>query len=296
MAEVFNFIWPTATALWNLRWQVRGFIETVKDARQDQLNSRFVEGTDLPESDFREACINQTWDQQKEQFAAFLLIDIFALYESWIDNTLGDGGLQIEEGKRTSLGKALQFSNARNALLALTTDKSPMLINAFRPRLLQNPKYAEEKLENLIACYRYFKEIRNSLAHRGGIADKKAEDAYSEFASVASVSMLGVKEVPLHYPVVSGQKVKLNLRGVVGMADVIKRLITTIDIELCQAKKAEREFETRWKAINGSLPIYLPVKQREARLRQYVRKLGFPNPSATDEIEKFLKAKKLIAL
>ena len=69
MAEVFIFIWPTATALWNLRWQVRGFLDTVDNASQDQLSRRFVEGVDLPESDLRRTCVEQIWEQQKEQFA-----------------------------------------------------------------------------------------------------------------------------------------------------------------------------------------------------------------------------------
>jgi hypothetical protein len=29
ITELFGFVWPTAAALWNLRWQVKGFLQEV---------------------------------------------------------------------------------------------------------------------------------------------------------------------------------------------------------------------------------------------------------------------------
>jgi hypothetical protein len=42
MTALFDFAWPTAAALWNLRWQVHGFITEVPDATSEDLKKRFV--------------------------------------------------------------------------------------------------------------------------------------------------------------------------------------------------------------------------------------------------------------
>ena len=61
---LFNFVWPTAAAMWNLRWQVNGYLQVVPDATVEQLRARFTEGADINGANFRRACVEHTWDQQ----------------------------------------------------------------------------------------------------------------------------------------------------------------------------------------------------------------------------------------
>ena len=101
ITKVFDFAWPTATAMWNLRWQVGGFLKVVPTATVEQLNARFTEGADIHGANLQRACIDHTWDEQKESFARIILTNAIAIYEGWIEETLKS------LGKNT---KALQTS------------------------------------------------------------------------------------------------------------------------------------------------------------------------------------------
>jgi hypothetical protein len=42
ITELFDFVSPTIIALWNLRWQVKGFLAQVPDAASIDLSNRFA--------------------------------------------------------------------------------------------------------------------------------------------------------------------------------------------------------------------------------------------------------------
>src|SRR5438309_2064445 len=84
--DLFEFVWSTAAALWNLRWQVNGFLAVVPEATKEDLMSRFLRGSDIHSASLREACQERTWKEQQEQFALHILVVAFATYEAWAEN------------------------------------------------------------------------------------------------------------------------------------------------------------------------------------------------------------------
>lgn len=54
---LFDFLQPTAAALWNLRWQVRGYLATVPDATKEDLMGRFVQGSGIHSVNLRRAAL-----------------------------------------------------------------------------------------------------------------------------------------------------------------------------------------------------------------------------------------------
>ncbi|GAA5531289.1 hypothetical protein [Herpetosiphon gulosus] len=101
---LFDFLWPTAAAMWNLRWQVDSFLRSYPNATNHELENRFVLGSGIHGSNLRRACITHTWDEQQHEFAKFLLINIFAIYESWIKAVLEELGSFTKTNE-----KSLQF-------------------------------------------------------------------------------------------------------------------------------------------------------------------------------------------
>ena len=83
ITRLFDFVWPTAVALWNLRWQVNGFLTAVPNASYEDVASRFVVGSDVHGADIRAMSMKTTWEEQKARFAEFVLTNVFAVYESW---------------------------------------------------------------------------------------------------------------------------------------------------------------------------------------------------------------------
>lgn len=297
LTELFDFVWTTSTALWNLRWQVAGLSSTQQSISDELLVGRFVAGSNIRGANLRHACIDTTWEQQQSQFAKFLLVDLIALYEGWLSKMIADLGLSQEEkafqyptstykGKVTGISAALSTLKAKPSL---------MTQDAFYPVLIKNPKNALSKIEELLICFRCFKEFRNNLIHEGGIASEKVFDAYAAYSTLTTHS-LGVKEIPICLPVVTGQPISLSLRGVVGFSDIILRLLITLDAEFSCNIGAEAEFVSQWKQ---RFQTYKPgVKMNPAARIKHLRRLagsiGMPKPAATAKLDSFLKKELLI--
>jgi hypothetical protein len=88
ITRLFDFVWPTAVALWNMRWQVGGFLSMVPEASYEDVASRFVVGSDIHGADIRAMSLNTTWEEQKARFAEFILTNVFAIYEGWAKRLL----------------------------------------------------------------------------------------------------------------------------------------------------------------------------------------------------------------
>lgn len=301
LSALFDFIWPTAAAMWNLRWQVRGYVAVNPEASVEELDGRFVAGSGIRGANLRRACVEHSWEQQQEEFAKLLLINAIALFESWVRDilkSLGSPSMQLEKHlqnpTRVKQGKR---EGVWHAVEVLTATESSLICRSFYPSLLTHGKNSRQHLDELLTLYRFFKECRNCLMHNGGLADQKACIAYNEFAAVATVGRLGLKEVPLHAQLSPGQSITIFLRGVVGLCDVIMRIVATLDAEFARSEQAELEIYRRWIAKYGGRKNTLKTTDLDRRKRQtekLMTKLGFPAPKEAEEIAGFLRVKQLI--
>jgi len=156
VAELFDFVWPTAAALWNLRWQVQGFADSLGSADQDVLHGRFVEGSGINGANLKSACIDMSWDKQQQQFAKFLLVDLFAIYEGWLETTLTSVGMKSLLNNFQSPSDPNKPSAGYAAgLTRLSSAASPMLTNAFYDPLKRHSKNSLSKLNELFIAYRF---------------------------------------------------------------------------------------------------------------------------------------------
>jgi hypothetical protein len=296
LTETFDFVWSTATAQWNLRWQVDGFLRAAPTATDAELKDRFASGSGIRGANLRRSCVSTTWEVQQEQFAKLLLIEFCALYEAWID------GVLEELRQKSTHAKDLQFPSTpaggvHQALTSLQANVSPDMDTCIYPTLLTNRKNSRAQLESLLVCYRYFKECRNSVIHHGGTADQRAVDAYNAFAKETTTS-LKVTEVPQHHPVGAvGAIVKLSLRGVVGYGEIVLKLIATLDAELSRTSEAEAAFDRRWRQVNQTGHT-LPSNRAEAiaAMNRLVKRLEIPTPNDPARLLTMLRRRKLVAL
>jgi hypothetical protein len=298
ITQLYDFVWPTATGMWNLRWQVAGYVQSVPGATVEQLRSRFSEGADIHGANLRRACIEHTWDQQRETFAGMLLTNTFAVYEGWIEHVLDDLG----KNTRTLL-KALQFpedhvkkTGVRSAIADINLNQSNALTNNFYAALCGGPNFAMANLDAMMLCYRFFKEMRNCQMHGGGVADQKLVDAYNNFLPCATAAVLGVGEVPKHAPVVLGGNVNLNLRGVVGFSHIVLKMMATLDAEISKSQAAEKPFIKRWKQKHPQKYIMSGgAEARKQKIKNLLKHAHFPEPSNPKEVETWLKHLNLVS-
>lgn len=291
ITSLFEFVWPTAAALWNLRWQVQGFVAEVPNATVDQLKQRFLFGSKIDNVDLKRTVRDYSWEDQTAIFASFVLTNAFAIYEQWADEILQSLG----EG--TQAGKKLQFpTKVATTMASLLATTSPTLDLAYHPVFAAGKKYALAELPNLMLCYRYFKELRNAQVHAGGTADQKAVDAYAAFLPVSGKAQLGRKGELQFDPVVLCKTVTISLRGVVGFTDVLIRIIATIDAELCRAAKAEPLFEQALRQAGRRDTLSADVRKRNAQVKTRCVAAGYPPPADPAAVHAFMLARRLIVM
>jgi hypothetical protein len=296
ITDLFDFVWPTAAALWNLRWQVSGFLKEVPESTPKQLNDRFVFGSGIHGTNLRKSCIDTNWDSQKHNLATVTLTNAFSIYEHWADALLASVG----EGKNQ--GKLLQRDvgpkgepGLVQTVQHICTRESKTLTSAFYPVFCASPKHSWKKIRNLIACYRYFKELRNAQMHNGGKVDAKAAAAYVNFAGVSKKEDLGMRGELLHDPAVLGGDVHLHLRGVVGFCDVLLRMMVTIDAELSRSERADAVLEAAFKNAKLISTFSPRANARHMQVLGCCKRAGLPPPSGTKEVEVFLIEKRLVS-
>ena len=298
ITRLFNFVWPTAVALWNLRWQVDGFLSAVPDASYEDVASRFVVGSDIHGADIRAMSLNTTWDEQKARFAEFILTNVFAIYEGWAKRLLKFTQITgVSDRDLYRLGD--RVSNGLFVFIAgVNATPSVVMQRAFQPSFLAHRKVYEPQLENMLKCYKYFKEIRNCQIHNGGIADQKSVDAFTEFLPVSSAASLKTKGVIEFFPAVLGQKQWLSLRGVVGFCDVVLRMMVTVDALISGSEAAERSALQRVRSvIQGPLRVLNSNKSRaEGQIKSMCRRASLPIPAAIDDVRQLFLRHRLVSL
>jgi hypothetical protein len=297
ITALFEFVWPTAAGMWNLRWQVAGYLQVVPHATVAQLRARFTEGADVQGANLRRACVDHTWEQQKKSFAGFVLSNTIAIYEGWAEQVLEALGKNTK-----SFQAALQFphqgrganAGVTGAITALTSQQSTPMRDSFHTTLSGGKYYDLGRLNEMLLCYRFFKELRNAEMHRGGIADQRVVDAYAAFLPIATPAALGVPEVPAHTVPSLGSAVEVSLRGVVGFSGLVLKIIATIDAELSSALPAEKALMVRWKRIHpNKRMLSADATKRENQIIKMANRAGFPKPSSPTKLANWLSAKGL---
>ena len=244
ITELFDNVWPQVTAMKNLRWQVKGYYEENQIGINEGLSRKFVEPADKTNRpNLYRTCIQQNWEDQEYFIAKNLLVQIFACYEAWCDNIL-----KLLHRNAHNDGKKLQFPGDVTTLLtAMKNGASQAIKDAFYDAYVNNSKlHAPQCLDNWLKIYRYFKESRNCIMHEGGVTNQRVVDAYME-ASTLTKESLRVEEVPIMCVPVLGEYLNLSLRGVVGLSQIILRIVETLDIEMIQCKYADEYFVNRIK-------------------------------------------------
>lgn len=131
----------------------------------------------------------------------------------------------------------------------------------------------------MLVCYRPFKEARNALIHRGGVAAQRDEDASREY-ELLTAQHLGMRRKPALPTIRVGQPIRLSMSAIVGLSEVLLRVTTTVDVELGVTPAAEDEIWKRWVDRHGK-NIYVTPNQSQmaARLRHYAQHAHVPPPS-----------------
>ena len=177
ITSIFDFVQPTIIALWNLRWQVQGFLSQVPGASAEDLANRFALGSEMRGGELRRACVETSWERQKAEFAEFVLSSVIAAFEDYTGRMARIAG--GSPNTRALVAQSLQFPNrtsgrgAKGFSWAISRLNVPSsnLAGVFKHAGEKRRDYSPRTLNELLICYRFFKCLRNMVAHNGGRAD-----------------------------------------------------------------------------------------------------------------------------
>lgn len=289
ITSLYDFLWPTTTALWNLRWQVAGYCLAHPAASVSELRARFVEGSGIHGANLRRACIETSWSDQASVLGGVLLTNLFAVYEGWTKRIVR------ALGQPKSAARKLQSRGILDAVAAIRSPTSPLLEQSVYPVLRARPICDPDSLEHLVVIYRYFKEIRNAQLHNHGVANGACLVAYTRLVEMMSEAEERKSLVPEHLPIVEDQVVSVTLRGAVGFSDTIRRMLYSIDAELARSIAAEPALDRLWWSHRRRPGLF--KSDRDLRWRQITRtfqRMGFAGVDATEEVERALVARGLV--
>ena len=292
ITRLSDFISPTIIAMWNLRWQVQGFVSAHPEASQSDLVSRFALGSGVRGNEIKRACIDNTWADQEARFAAILLTNTISIFEEFAERLVG---ITLHGDRKRKASKALQYPNStdgRGYQSAYSTLGTPVpeLRGVFNDPSRHGRWYSGHCLQNLLLCFRFFKEMRNTLSHSGGRATPELIDAYNAFLPIATILDLGVKEIPAHSAPVLDKRIDLDLRGVNGFSNIILRIIATYDTDLSDRESAKSDIQRRLGSIQGAARGHIDKIKKEKRIRGLLTNANLPFATLTPSFLNFLRS------
>ena len=277
LTALYDLINPTAAAMWNLRWQVRGYLEEREHASNRELHGRFVAGSGIGSANLRRHSVERTWKEQQADLSLLMVFSAIGLYEGWT--------FAFELGSNNEKER-LQFPsrgiNGRTRLgvgdtvATLQSSHSRLLDLAYGSNLRSSTRYMPTRLNDMLVCYRCFKEVRNVCAHAGGIPDAYTVNSHTN--AVSRTAGLGRTGQNLALPtVVAGNPVQLSLLNAQALCALLLNIVVTLDAELAITQAAESVLLDRWRKRYPRTQFSADPVRKKNRLRRLNSNVGLPD-------------------
>lgn len=286
--DIYDFIWPMKVSLENFREIVKNTVDENPEISESELAKKYsgkIHGVN-----YRKAFIETKLEDQEQQFAWILLNDSFALFEGWLEELSEQCFSKLIHEKSMQFPK--EIKNEIGKLLKKET--SSFMKKSFYSVELSN-KY--QYVEDLLYCYRAFKEARNCYMHHGGIANKRLIKAYEDFIQNEANIAYCVNKIPYFAKPVEGNAIDLSIYGVVGFTSILREIMLIIDNELRCTNEGEKEFSEKFKRNYPQIKS-IDRNKSHPEVQNCIKACGFPEcaPVAISDVINYLVAKKLIVV
>ena len=279
ITEQFKLVHPLRTSMLYTRKVAQEIASDNPSVDNEYFKNLMDPENKVHGTDFRTAFLCTAWDIQEEQLAWLLLNNLFAIHEGWAETLFLErfDGKGYKKDTFVESLKKTELSAKFTSYYVTSSKRSKMLTDAFFNVYKDASNLTFSKLDNYMLMYRFFKVARNCFMHANCIASQHLLDAYTAYSTVATATDLDVNEVPTITPPVVGQKIHLNIRGVIGFSDFIQRILIISDINLLQTIAAEGEFISR-KPSRPTLTLSSNPNRAKHQIGQLCMNAGFLRP------------------
>lgn len=274
-------------AIRNMRCEIHGILAECPDFTEEMFHTRYHFDAKMRWKNYKTVFCGQDFSVQEEAFTWYLLNETCTVFEGWL------AAMESQRIITRSMIKDLQFPIKADNVLSryINSSNSAAMTTLFYPVYKTNKKYSYQRINATLYCYRVFKEMRNSFVHNAKLATQKCLDAYADYVANCSKASLAVVEVPIVNSMILNGKITPSFRGVIGLTDVVIRLLVSYDSELIQTIAAERYFIGKFKASSENRKM-LSSNQGKAQkqLVGRIRKCGFAAPVNIEDMKRFLSS------
>ena len=289
LESLYDFVNPTAAAMWNLRWQVTGYLAEAPQAGAHELHSRFLTGSGVGTANLRRHCVESSWESQLEQLGALALYQAIGHLEAWID--LLPVGTRARRRALVHPAHGVEPC-AREFLDAL----KPSVLNerAYAPSLESSRHCLPARLEDLLTVLRAYKVVRNRITHHGRQSDEATVEALRRASAVSDGLGYGTK--PLQLPTIGSHgRVAVSLAAALGACATVLKLVSTLDHALAVTAVGEASTIERWRAAVGRQTYSSVAARRRPRLEDFHAQTGLPPVADIESLFAMLQAHGLVA-
>lgn len=233
--NLYEFIWPTSVALWHFRAIINGYnIATSGDL--EIFNNFKTPESIINRAALKSAFIDRDFNYLLNNFAQILLEKICSIYDGWCKGVL-DVINSSSEFEKNRIIKKMYSPDDYHLLIPNGTERSDFIYSYIYKYIKSDKRNSLSTIKDLLVCFKYFKECRNSITHNNGIAHNRLIFWQSRYSNIAWTA---TKEKPEFCVCGLGDKIELSLRGIVGFSDVVLKIAATLDAEYSCNKNCER--------------------------------------------------------
>jgi hypothetical protein len=229
-------------------------------------------------------------DEKDRDLAIMWLLVVIARYETWAETLEEEHG--IVGGKR-----AAQFPDNPNGtqghITVLRQHGPDVYMTEIYGAAVQSDRYwisTDAAALDALKLYRYFKEVRNALAHSDGRARPRLATASQNAVAAASRLMISTtlrpSTVVLYNP---GDPVAVTFELVRDAIALMQRLVFTIDAHVLLSARGRAQLLQRWKQHHGEKPVRVLLKKLETPgwyAYNVSQGLSFPVPPSSEGVGK----------
>lgn len=295
-----SFIWASYAGLWSIYksgTELSGLSSTPEWKKiANHLTAGIPDqgGIDL------KVITGKPWAEHQGIYTNFILTQGAILYEEWTSRM---AEMTLTPGKKVT-AETYQFpsgSFSRNYInwsaldLSGAIAKSPFLTSEVQPRLLVAHAKNISSLDALLKWYRYFKELRNSVAHHGGVASQRTIDAYIA-ASATTLSNAGMNRDLTSSAPVLGKKISIPLADAVLFLGLVQRLAFAFDAKYCTTTHAEMDIQARIQsaAKKHPPPVEATAQKKLAWIKNFLNHGANIAVASIQNAESWLKSNGLV--
>lgn len=218
--------------------------------------------------------VSCSWSEHQNHFVEMVLMQGVMMFEEWCSEFAD----MIDAPTLRVKAETFQFpSGSLHTKYSnwLLLDKpgvfreSALLKDQIQPIFTAKNASNIASLDGLLNWFRYFKSVRNSLAHSGGILGAYNLDLYNA-AVVTSLKSLGMsRDYNSPSPTV-GSKADISLPDSLLLLGIVQRIAFAFDAKYCTAVKVEEEVKNKVvKVLIGKkIPTNVSIDQKNRWLRK----------------------------